>query len=1509
MRKPFWIPLAFALVLIFTSCPNNITRSRFLGLLNLVVEPGTAPGELLFSFDATTPPAESYTLYLYEGTTTSAVRVMAHYCTTESGPVHPRAPGDPATLHLAPGETFSIVVVARSPGFDDLVSHVVQVTTPALPPGTMMWQGGDRLDISGNNPGELVFSFGAVYPAAETFTLYFIGGERNSADEIMAGGTGRSITGDLAGVIDGLAFGMYYSFVVVARRPDYADLISRIVRVRVPAGRMAGLSDLVIMQGTEPGDPVRFSFSATTPTADSYFLYFMATADATAVAIIGNGMRYTVVPHTAESPGLITGLTASTNFSIVVVARKAGFEALVSAVKRITTPAPPAGTLTGLAGLNVAPGAGPDVLTFSFSATVPAAESYTLYYIARTGATADAVIAGGNYRTLPGTSGTLTGFAHNTTFSFVVVARRYGYSDHRSGVVTATTPVFTWLDDGLTITAGANPGTLNFSFSASATSISADSFTLYFVPRQETSVNAIMAGQRRTLTANSGIIDGLTPGTYHSIVVVARRQGFSDLVSIVGQARTPIGIMTGLNDLVIIQGSEPGDLAQFSFSATTPPADAYYLYFINVAGATAVEIIDSGSWISVVPHTAESPGLIPGLTASTSFSIVVVARKAGFDDLVSAVESITTPAPPAETLTGLGDLSVTPGDSPGELTFSFSETVPVAESYTLYYIAGTEADIDAIIAGGNYRILPGTYGTLTGFTHGTYSVVVVARRPGYSDLRSAIVSVATPTFTWPGNLTVTAGANPGTLNFDFPAASLAADSYTLYYIQGQETDADVIRTVAVEGTVITDNPGVITGLTFGNYYSVMVVAYRAGFEELVATGQARTSLNTMTGLTGFAVSQGTTPGTLSFVFDAVYPAGASYTLYYVPRFETDVSTIRAGASRTIDTTAGVIDGLEFGMYHSVVVVARKEGFNDLVSVVRQVRTSATELTRLTLTVNQGADSVTMIRGGVLQTFTVALEPPSANPNLAWSIYPADVAGVMFSPSGLTATLQVAATVNPGTFTVIATDANTGLYDTATANVVFAAATGVTVTPGSVILTRNSTQQLNARVEPYPAANQNVTWTCDRNCGPTNNTVTINASNQVVVNNSAVRNATWTVTARTDNNLTASMTVHVLYSIPTGINVATHSIDVPVRHEVPVVNLAALFGAQVTPANAANGVLEWEIIGGSSPHFSMVGGGWLQVAADALATNLLVRVSVLGVESITPVDLNVNITRQALTCPDCDAMTDCSHTFGSLMVRRGGINPYGMHLGAINHRGLVYSFNATGDFSANYILYFIRGNVTERATIRANGTSVPVRPRTSGEQGFIGGVSRFNIEYGIDLRDNATYLRSFSYDINAGTPVFDIDDTYSVVVVAQRTGHEDMFSDVVQINPVLNNALTISDVAAHVRVAVLLTGRGMLQMAGAAGRVPLAVAYRLPGTRTFVFYQVSNGVYDPTSPLTGNTGNTRHVALSDTERQPVTLTDGSSDGHYRFLTGTGMLSPALHTIVHRMSLTMSQFFRQ
>jgi len=306
------------------------------------------------------------------------------------------------------------------------------------------------------------------------------------------------------------------------------------------------------------------------------------------------------------------------------------------------------------------------------------------------------------------------------------------------------------------------------------------------------------------------------------------------------------------------------------------------------------------------------------------------------------------------------------------------------------------------------------------------------------------------------------------------------------------------------------------------------------------------------------------------------------------------------------------------------------------------------------------DSVSMVRGGDAQTFTVTVLPSGAqNAGVTWSIYPEGVDGVTFSGSGLTASLQVAATVAPRSFAVRAEVAGVAPVE-ATAGVIFAPPTAVIVTPNPVFLIRGGSQQFSARVEPYPAASQTVTWSRHRIGANLVTGFNINATGNVTIGNNTAQNSMWEVRATVAGVPAGVADVRVLQALPTGINVAPEAARYVQRGTPAPVNLTTLFNAQTTPGTAPNDLLAWEIVGNPVPGVELNNNLLTVDAGVPVPTVVNLRLSVSWFENIASVNVTVNIVYRdpviTVTPPSANVDRNSSQTFTAEIAEQPGGRP-------------------------------------------------------------------------------------------------------------------------------------------------------------------------------------------------------------------------------------------------------------
>ncbi|MCL2609423.1 MAG: hypothetical protein FWD94_05935 [Treponema sp.] len=701
---------------------------------------------------------------------------------------------------------------------------------------------------------------------------------------------------------------------------------------------------------------------------------------------------------------------------------------------------------------------------------------------------------------------------------------------------------------------------------------------------------------------------------------------------------------------------------------------------------------------------------------------------------------------------------------------------------------------------------------------------------------------------------------------------------------------------------------------------------------------------TLSGLGDLAVGAGGKAGGLKVTFNATTPAADSYTVYYLAGTGSDREAIIAGNTSNAANPGGTeIADLEYGREYGVVVVAKKAGYADLKSAARSGKAALGSFTAPT---DSGTVAATPNPGELRLKFNHT--SPQAD---SYKLYiaegdlaAADVVATGTEITGKTAgedftDSELKGLTHYSLAVVASKDGYAPLtFKVGTAETVrlpqLAEPLGSTVTegddPGTLKFSFGHTTPEADGYKLYIAQGDTLT------------------AKQVVAANREIIGEAGTP------------------GVATGLNGYTHYSLAVVASKARHEELTFLVGTAQTgslgPLGAPAKVFTVEAVEGGHLNFTF---GKTTPDADTY-TLYYIEETVTDVAKIREDGKKRTVTEAEKTAEkgsiddlegltaysfvlvaektayepfvsDVKTVTTTIRNFTAgpdFKIKRGGINPYGHHIGAIDHRALAYSFGDSSPPADEYRIYYAEGADLSAEAVMAGGKFVE---RTTADPGYVGGVdpgwvsetdtytwTENRVEYTGD------YVKKFSFTIPEDAPVFEIDREYSAVVVARKAGYGNIQSEVISIGKVPNRTLTIDDLEdppevhpvygtqQHVRIAVVLSGNTPIGLSVPQGRRPLGVGYRDPGTKTFVFYELDIpnnviGQYDPTKPWTKDQAN-RPVALSDTERQPPGLTDGRSDGHFRYITtngGTsfGMPTPLNVTISMVMEFPWKQFGRQ
>jgi formylglycine-generating enzyme required for sulfatase activity len=266
--------------------------------------------------------------------------------------------------------------------------------------------------------GSLDYSWTASDPAAEFYTLYYVEGTVTEAAEIIRGTELPWVAS--GGTIDGLKPSTVYSALLRAWKSNYNPADSGAAQ-----GTSFGLPALStpVLNVTPGSGSLSFTWAPTTPPA-TYTLYYRLGVY-TEPADVKEGTAVNASTNVART---ITNLTPGATYSALLVAAQTNYTSSESAVVQGTVPPnPPVLIIT----------AGADSLTYSWTDSAPAAESYDVYYVSGIETNPETVKAG--TKITGATSGNaISSLSAGDTYSFLVTANITGYDPVDSGVSRGT---------------------------------------------------------------------------------------------------------------------------------------------------------------------------------------------------------------------------------------------------------------------------------------------------------------------------------------------------------------------------------------------------------------------------------------------------------------------------------------------------------------------------------------------------------------------------------------------------------------------------------------------------------------------------------------------------------------------------------------------------------------------------------------------------------------------------------------------------------------------------------------------------------------------------------------------------------------------------------------------------------------------------------------------------------------------------------------------------------------
>ncbi|EJL63433.1 beta strand repeat-containing protein, partial [Flavobacterium sp. CF136] len=405
--------------------------------------------------------------------------------------------------------------------------------------------------------------------------------------------------------------------------------VSTAYNVQVLATNASGDGTLCtsVSMSTLPAVPTGLAFTSATATSINFS--WTAVAGATAYRIY-NGGSDTGITTTANN-GSLSGLTASTAYGIQVLAvNGSGSGTLCPAVSMSTLPTVP----TGL----------------TFTSATPSSISFSWAAVA--GATAYKIYKDGVYTsTVTTTTGSLSLLTISTVYGVQILASNAS----GDGALCSSVSMSTLLGapTGLTLTS-TTTSSINFSWTAVSGAIGYKIFKNGDSPI--------------TTTAATGSFSGLTASTNYTIRVLAYNASGDGLSSsvVMSTASTPVMLPapTGLT-----LTSNTTSSINFSWTA--------------VAGATGYKIFKNGD--SPITTTAVS-GSFSGLTASTSYTIRVLAYNAAGDGMSTSL-AMSTASIPAPVI----GFHVTAGTYPATVGTSVNGTIVNTRTTPIYVYAAVQS--------------------------------------------------------------------------------------------------------------------------------------------------------------------------------------------------------------------------------------------------------------------------------------------------------------------------------------------------------------------------------------------------------------------------------------------------------------------------------------------------------------------------------------------------------------------------------------------------------------------------------------------------------------------------------------------------------------------------------------------------------------------------------------------------------------------------------------------------
>ena len=814
---------------------------------------------------------------------------------------------------LTEGTTYYVGVVAEA-STDYLASTV---STSANGKATVQLSAPTGVTVVGGasatSAGSISISWSSPGNAAvgQLYTVY-VYSDAAMTNLALVAQTGKTSPFTATGLVAG---NTYYVQVLAQASTGYLVSVPSVEGSGVATIQLQAPATVTVTGGSNIGEiSVTWAASSNAAVGQTYSVYVYSNAGLSSLVTTLSGQT---------SPVVISGLTEGVSYWVTIVAEASGSYLASVATTSATTKAtqqltaPTAVTVTGGASTTAQ---GSISVSWTASSNAIAGQLYTVLIYSDASLTTLVTTLTG--KTSP-TS--VTGLVAGTTYYAVVVAEATTGNllspDSAAGSGLATIQLAT--PTGVAVTGGAsttNQGSISVSWTASTNAAPGQTYTIVVYSNStRTTVFSTWAGKTSPF-----VVTGLASGTTYYIgitadastgyVVSARSASANGVANIQLQAPTAVTVVGGAALSTIS--------VSWTASSNAAAGQLYSIYVYSNAGLT--------TQVGTTTTGATSPATISGLTAGTTYYVVVVAQattgylvsSASTSGSGAATQTLTTPT--GVTVTGGGSTT-----SSASIIVSWTGSTNAAPGQTYTVVVYSNSTRTTIVSTNAGLTSPAT---ISGLTAGTtyYIGITATASTGYlvSGMTASASGTATIALQAPTAVTFVPSSTSGSVGISWTASSNAAVSqrYTIRIY----SDAGLTTLV---GTAITGqtSPYTATGLTVGTQYWVTVSAdastgYVASAASVSATTTVKILLNAPTAV---LVGPGTLPGSLTISWTSSSNAVAGQT-YTVTLYSDAARTVMVGSPITGQTSPVTVSPLQLvamgeGVTYYVVVSADATG--------------------------------------------------------------------------------------------------------------------------------------------------------------------------------------------------------------------------------------------------------------------------------------------------------------------------------------------------------------------------------------------------------------------------------------------------------------------------------------------------------------------------------------------------------------------------------------------------------